>query len=137
MSGVNKVQLSSLVHHRVVLLALLTAGFAIRLFKLGAQSLWYDETVSAFLAKQPPAELIAHTARDIHPPAYYLLLHYWASLAGQSAFALAFLSVVFGLLLIPLTYRLARDLINPSPAIWTAFLITFSAYNLWYSQGGA
>ncbi|MCB0226450.1 MAG: hypothetical protein KDI02_22345, partial [Anaerolineae bacterium] len=74
---------------RVTLLLLLTGGFALRLYRLGEQSLWYDETVSAFLAGQSIPALIAHTARDIHPPGYYLLLHGWATLAGNSEFSLA------------------------------------------------
>ena len=57
-----------------VLLALLT-GFALRLYHLGAESLWYDETVSVHLARQPIPAMIEHTAGDIHPPGYYFLLH--------------------------------------------------------------
>lgn len=119
---------------RVVLLTILTGGFAVRLFRLGQQSLWYDETVSAFLASRHPVDLVAHTARDIHPPGYYLLLHNWTALAGQSEFVLAFFSVSFGLLLIPLTYSLARLLTTPRVALWSALLVTISPYNIWYSQ---
>ncbi|MGH2544079.1 MAG: glycosyltransferase family 39 protein, partial [Ardenticatenaceae bacterium] len=59
---------------RVLLVAMvgtLLAAFALRLQQLGAQSLWYDETISAHLAAQSLGALIAHTARDIHPPLYY------------------------------------------------------------------
>ena len=83
---------------------------------------------------QPAAGLIAHTARDIHPPAYYLLLHYWTRLAGQTEFALAFFSLAFGLLLIPLTSRLARLVANKPVAVWAALLVAFSPYHIWYSQ---
>jgi mannosyltransferase len=131
---VKKVQFALFTRPHLTLPALLWFGFAIRLYQLGTQSLWYDETVSAFLAKQTEPELIAHTARDIHPPAYYLLLHYWAGLTGHSEFALAFLSLSLSLLLIPLTYRLARYLVNRPAAIWTATLITFSPFHLWYAQ---
>ena len=54
---------------------LLLVGFGLRLYRLGADSLWYDETVSAYLANQSITDLIAYTAKDIHPPGYYLLLH--------------------------------------------------------------
>ncbi len=109
-------------------------GFALRLYRLGADSLWYDETVSAFLASETAPELVAHTARDIHPPGYYLLLHAWVGLVGHSEFALAFFSLGFGVLLIALTYRLARDLANPTVAAWAALLVTFAPYHVWYSQ---
>ena len=84
---------------------IILGGFALRLYHLGAQSLWYDETVSAYLASQSIPDLIAHTARDIHPPAYYLLLHLWTRLAGHSEFALAFFSLAFGLLPHPAVLR--------------------------------
>jgi mannosyltransferase len=120
-------------HERGVWLIIL-GGFALRLYRLGAQSLWYDETVSAYLASQSIPDLIAHTAHDIHPPAYYLLLHLWTRLAGRSEFALAFFSLAFGLLLIPLCYALARRLLGRPAAVWTALLVAISPYNLWYSQ---
>lgn len=121
-------------NHRWPVIVIILAGFGLRLYRLGSQSLWYDETVSAFLAGLPAPELIAHTARDIHPPAYYLLLRLWSGLAGSSEFALAFFSLFFGLLLIPLTYRLAGRLASAAVARWAALLVTLSPYHLWYSQ---
>jgi hypothetical protein len=106
----------------------------LRLYGLGRQSLWYDEAVSAFLAARPVIDLVARTARDIHPPGYYLLLHFWVGLVGQSAFALAFFSLIFGTLLMPLTYRLARRLTNPAAAWWGALLVVVSPYHIWYAQ---
>ncbi len=113
---------------------ILLTGFALRLYRLGAQSLWYDETVSAVLAKKSALALIAHTARDIHPPGYYLLLHGWALLAGYTEFALAFFSLLFGVLLIAATYQLGVRLVGRRGALWGAALVAFSPYNLWYSQ---
>ena len=76
-----------------LLVAILLLGAGLRLVRLGTGSLWYDETVSVHLAAKSPAALIAHTAGDIHPPGYYLLLHGWTRLAGSSDFAVAFLSL--------------------------------------------
>ncbi len=120
--------------HHAVLLPILLGGFLLRLYQLGAQSLWYDETVSAFLAARAPAALIAHTARDIHPPFYYLLLHFWTRLVGDSEFALAFASVIWGMLLIVLTYQIARRLIDTPTGLLAAALVAISPYNIWYSQ---
>jgi 4-amino-4-deoxy-L-arabinose transferase-like glycosyltransferase len=114
--------------------AIILAGFALRLAGLGRQSLWYDETVSAFLAALSPADLIAHTARDIHPPGYYLLLHFWSLISGNSELALAYFSAFFGTLLIPLSYVLAKILLNRNTAGWAAFLVAISPFHIWYSQ---
>jgi 4-amino-4-deoxy-L-arabinose transferase-like glycosyltransferase len=119
---------------RVALFILVLGGFVLRLYRLGYQSLWYDETVSLLLAKKDLAALIAHTAGDIHPPLYYSLLHFWLLLAGDSEFSAAFFSLFFGVFLIALVYRLARELLGPTVGLIAAFLVTTSPYNLWYSQ---
>lgn len=120
----------------LALTVLLVEAFALRLIRLGADSLWYDETVSLLLAGKPIPALIAHTARDIHPPLYYLLLHWWTGLAGRTEFAAAFFSLLFGILLIPATYTLARRLAPASSALpsLSAFFVAISPYNVWYSQ---
>jgi uncharacterized membrane protein len=120
--------------HTLICLAIVLAGFGVRSAGLGADSLWYDETVSAFLAGQDVAALVAHTARDIHPPGYYLVLHAWVRVAGDSEFTLAFLSLVWGILLCALTYRLARRLLGKRVAGWALMLVALSPYNVWYSQ---
>ena len=79
-------------NQQIFLIVIILLGFFLRFYKLGTQSLWYDETVSAFLAGLSPTQLILHTARDIHPPGYYLLLHFWANIAGQNELSLAFFS---------------------------------------------
>ena len=61
---------------------ILLAGVALRLYRLGADSLWYDETVSTFLAGSRLPDLLRHTAGDIHPPGYYILLRGWLVLMG-------------------------------------------------------
>ncbi len=110
------------------------AAFALRCYRLGVPSIWYDEGVSIYLARQSLAELIAHTAGDIHPPGYYALLHVWIRAAGDSELAVAFLSLVFGVLLVPLIYALGRRLYGPAAGRWAALLVALSPYNLQYSQ---
>ncbi len=114
--------------------------------QLGVDSLWYDETVSVYLAGQPVAELVAHTARDIHPPGYYLLLRAWLVLAGfptghadatgyRLEFMAGFLSLWLGVLLVPLTWQLARRLrLGDTVAALAALLVAVSPFGVWYSQ---
>ena len=128
----------------VALLTLL--AFGLRLVQLGRDSLWYDETVSVYLAGQPAAELVAHTARDIHPPLYYLLLRGWLLLGGYPTghadpagfrleFMAAWLSLIFGVLLIPLTLQWARRLgVGERVAALAAALLAVSPLGIWYSQ---
>jgi len=122
------------ISRRVWLFAILLAAFALRMFCFGVSSLWYDETVSVYLAQQDLIELTRHTAGDIHPPFYYYLLHFWGALAGWSEFAMAFASLCFGILLIALVYRVTREWFNPRVALLAALFVAVSPFNLWYSQ---
>ncbi len=113
---------------------ILLLALALRLHQLGAQSLWYDETVSAHLARQDLVALTRHTAGDIHPPLYYYLLHFWTRLAGDSEFALAFVSLFCGVLLVAMAYRVGTRLIDPPTGMLAATLTALSPFHIWYSQ---
>ncbi len=119
---------------RFWLFVILLAAFALRLYRLGVASLWYDETVSVLLAQKDLLALTRHTAGDIHPPLYYYLLHFWGRLAGWSEFSVAFLSLFCGIVLIALVYRVAREWFGTRVAMIAALLVALSPYNLWYSQ---
>jgi 4-amino-4-deoxy-L-arabinose transferase-like glycosyltransferase len=92
------------------LVLLLLAAFAVRVAALGRYDLWLDEAISYYIANQPFRGIIAYTASHPweHPPGYYLLLHGWISLAGNSEFSLRYLSAFGGMLAIALSIALAR-----------------------------
>ena len=117
-----------------ILAAILLVGLGLRLLRLDGGSLWYDETVSVHLASSSPAAMVAHTAGDIHPPGYYLLLHGWRQLAGTGDFAARFFSLFFGLLLVALAYRLGRAVFGAEAGLLAALLTAVSPFHLWYSQ---
>lgn len=115
------------------------SAFALRLFHLGQESLWYDETVSVVLARKSISSLIAHTAGDIHPPGYYLLLHGWQQLTGPTVahgleFLFAWPSLFFGMLMVVLIYPLGRRLFSPTVAWVALWLAAIHPYQIWYSQ---
>ncbi|HEY6042701.1 MAG TPA: glycosyltransferase family 39 protein [Anaerolineae bacterium] len=118
----------------MILLLLVLAAFALRVFHLGAQSLWYDEAFSVYLAQMSVGEIMVRTAADIQPPLYYLFLHFWMLLAGPSEFAVRFLSLTFGVLTVPLLSIVAKRLFNETAGIFAALLGAISALYLWYSQ---
>jgi uncharacterized membrane protein len=61
--------------------------FELDLVRLGAPSLWLDETFSVGLAEQP-YHVMAHYLWGIEPnmELYYLVLHFWLGLAGSVPF---------------------------------------------------
>ncbi len=115
-------------------LALVLAAFALRVFRLDYQGLWYDEAFSVYRAHFSWGEITARTAADIQPPLYYYLLHFWILLVGDSEFALRFLSLFFGVLTIPLIYALAHQLFAARAARIAALIATLSPLYLWYAQ---
>lgn len=124
---------------RLLTLAAVLVGFALRLYRLGAASLWYDETVSVALAQKSIPDLLRHTAGDIHPPGYYLLLHCWQALTQPTpAFGLEFLyawpSLCCGLLIMTLLFAIGRALFSPHLALLALWLAAINPYHIWYSQ---
>jgi 4-amino-4-deoxy-L-arabinose transferase-like glycosyltransferase len=117
----------------LVLLILLVA-FVLRLYRLGYQSLWYDEAVSVYLASKGLVALTQHTAGDIHPPLYYYLLHFWILVAGVSEFSAAFFSLIFGMVLVAGCFRLGHELLDRRVGLLAAFVVAVSPFNIWYSQ---
>ena len=62
------------------------------------QSIWRDEGFSYFMAKPNIFGVIINSAHDFNPPLYYLILHFWMKLVGESDIALRMMSLIFFLL---------------------------------------
>lgn len=127
--------------YRIGAIGALWLAFWLRLYRLGAESLWYDEIVSVDLASTQPAALIAQTARDIHPPGYYLLLHLWQAISlpimelGQSfEFLYAYPSLFFGMLVCALVFSLARRFFSPTVAGVALMIAAVHPFQVEYSQ---
>lgn len=119
---------------RAVAAAVLLGAFAVRLYRLDGQSLWYDEGFSAHVALGDFASIFGYAGMDPHPPLYHLLLWGWAHAAGGSEFALRFLSVVSGTLAVALLYRLGATLGSPAWGAAAAVLAVANPFLVHYSQ---
>lgn len=118
---------------QLLLLVILLAAFALRLYRLHERVLWYDEAFSVFLAEQDLAAIVRGTAADIQPPLYYLLLHFWRAL-GDQLFVMRFPSVVLSLLCVPLVYALARKLVSSRAAIFAMLFVAIAPFQIHYAQ---
>ncbi len=117
-----------------LLLLLLLAAFALRLYRLDLQDVWWDEARNIEVAARPVAEIATAGELDIHPPVYFYLLHGWMGLAGGSAFAIRFLSAWFGVLFIALMYGLGRRTGGPWAGAGTAIAAAFLPFLLGEAQ---
>lgn len=120
---------------RVLLLAMLVLGFFLRVYRLGEQSLWYDEAFSFLLAQRDTVGVIQGATKDTLPPLYLLFMHGW-SLLGSADFFLRFPSVVFGLLGVALIYAVARELFGARVGVMAVLLAELSPFQVYYSQEG-
>jgi len=111
---------------------ILWLAFGLRLYRLDFQSIWWDEGHSIAVAEQPLTRIPTLPAMDVHPPAYFALLHGWLAVAGLSEFALRYLSAGFGLLTVALVWRFAAVLAR-APAL-AALLAALSPVYVAYSQ---
>ncbi|MCS6847201.1 MAG: hypothetical protein RMN52_05735 [Anaerolineae bacterium] len=111
-----------------------------RLHELGGQSLWFDEGWSWHLARMPLADMALTTAGDRSPPLYYALLHVWIKLAGQSEFAMRFISAAADTATVALVMAFTSALLRgfasramPAPLIAGA-IYAICPFAVWYAQ---
>lgn len=118
----------------VALLFIIALGAALRVYELDGDSLWLDEASSIKYSKESPAGIIEETAKDVHPPLYYFALHYWMKLFGDSETSTRLLSALFGILAIPVTYKVAARMFDRATGLFAAGLLALSRFHLEFSQ---
>lgn len=115
-------------------LAVLMLATAMRFYGLSEPYLWFDEAFSILLSRHAPEQIFSITARDIHPPLYYVFLHYWIEWWGDSKFAVRSMSVVFGVGNVALIIWLTRLASNRNTALLAGTLVALLPLALRYSQ---
>ncbi|HYI60997.1 MAG TPA: glycosyltransferase family 39 protein [Acidimicrobiales bacterium] len=96
------------------------AGVVLRVVQ--RSPLWLDEALSANIAELPLGDIAGALRRDGHPPLYYVLLHGWQEVVGDTATAARLLSGAIGLALVPLAW-VAAGRIGGRRAAWAAVLL--------------
>lgn len=119
---------------RWLLVAILLLSFGLRVYRLGNESVWWDEGWATWHARQPLAGILERTASDTHPPLYLLLLHYWRLDSGDGEFGLRFLSAAIGLLTVAATYLLGRKVGGVGAGSLAALFVGISRFDIWWSQ---
>ena len=141
----------------VFAVALTLLAFIPRVFQLDLVSLRGDEAFTVIFV-QRTWEGLWRGIRFIepNPPLYYLALRVWVAIAGASEFAARYFSAFFGVLCVPLMYRLTFVIAseakqspghgwgllrrrfaaprNDTVALFAAALIAINPYQIWHSQ---
>ena len=120
---------------KIYLLSLTVLALLLRLYQLGAESLWIDESLSAFFATLPFDVMIQSMLEEglHHSPIYYILLRPFAAGEFNESY-LRLLSVLFGVASIPLLALLGRLYAGNRAGLLAATLLAINPYHVWYSQ---
>lgn len=97
------------------------------------QSIWRDEAFSYFMAKPNIIQVIINTAHDFNPPLYYLLLHVWINIVGQSDEGLRLLSFVAHLGSVYIAYLFAQKVMSKRFAAFVAAFTLLNPMLLYYA----
>ncbi len=116
-----------------VLVALTALSLFMRTRYLSGQ-FWMDEALSVGISSHSLTTIPGVLRHDGSPPLYYLLLHVWMSIFGSSESATHALSLVFGLLSIPVGWWVASSLFGRRAGLIAAVLFALNPFLTAYSQ---
>jgi len=107
--------------------------------------MWWDESLSHYRATQDIPFILSNKILltsgpgyvetvDNHPPLYFVMLRLLVLLAGESEFAMRFLSLACGVAIVPLTWACGKRLFGADTGLIAATIAAISPLYLWYSQ---
>jgi len=118
----------------LIVAALFGVAFVLRLYGIGAEPFWRDEVYSVAFSDTSPREVLEDTARDVHPPLYYLGLYEWRRTFGDSDVGLRAYSLVWSLIGLLAIFLLARDVGGVGVAIVALLLASLNALDIYAAQ---
>jgi hypothetical protein len=120
---------------RVALFVVVLTGISsfVRTRYVGGE-LWMDEGLSTGIASHSLSAIPGVLRHDGSPPLYYVLLHIWMRVFGISVASTHALSLLFGLLTIPIGMWAGWSLWDRRTGVMAAFMFAFSAFITDYSQ---
>jgi len=113
----------------VLLAPILLLALALRIPGIN-RSFWVDEVYTVTERGQMGMTGIITTGSDPHPPLYYMFMHGWMDLFGNSEVAVRSLSVLFGLASIVAVYLLAMKLYDKRTGQIAALLMSISWFQI-------
>ena len=118
----------------VVAFITLVGGW-LRVLLLAGKGMWLDETFSVWLANQSVLDMLQWIVKiDQHPPLYYLLLHYWIALTGDTPYDVRLLSALFGTGTIPIIYLIGKRKSGVVAGLAAAIFLALSPLNIYFAQ---
>lgn len=124
-----------LTRSRLILLVILLLGLFLRIHNLSKESIWFDEGYSISVANLNPFQVVVETYKsDQNLPLYYIILHFWISLFGDSEFSVRFPSAIFGLFAMFMLYEVGGLIFDKEVGTLSSLVLGLSLFHIRYSQ---
>ncbi|WP_347901797.1 glycosyltransferase family 39 protein [Pseudomonas purpurea] len=115
-------------------LPLIAMAALVRFYGLSEPAIWSDEGFTLLLSLRPVPQILFHTAQDVHPPLYYVLLHGWMSVFGPGVFSARSFSVLAGVGTVALGIWLVCLISTRRAAVLAGVLLALLPFAVRYSQ---
>jgi len=115
------------------LVVLCAISVFIRTRYIGGQ-FWMDEGITVGISSHSLSAIPGVLRMDGSPPLFYLVLHVWMSMFGNSEVATHTLALLFGMLTVPVGLWAGWSLFGKRAGMMAAVLFAFSAFITQYSQ---
>lgn len=94
---------------------------------------WMDEAITVGIASHPLSAIPGIMRMDGSPPLFYMLLHVWISIFGDTETRTHVLSIAISVLTVPVSYWGARVIFDKRTALFTSTLFATNAFLIAYS----
>jgi len=119
----------------LILPVAILAIFVFHLSTIGLEDYWADEMFSYRVASLGGLkEIRADLEKDIHPPLYYLSLHYFLKIAGPLDINFRWLSALWGMVGLSAMYFLAGRGFSKRASIFVVILLAANPFWLFFSR---
>ena len=112
-------------------------AFVIRLVAMNnIGELAYDEIASWYFASKKSVfdTVLSLIREDVNMPLYFVILHFWIKLFGDSEKSMHLCSLIATIPLIPLSFYLMKSLFNKTSAYFASVLFALNTFCIYYSM---
>lgn len=120
--------------HLAILLAVTTLAVGLRVYRLDHDPLWFDEAYTALTARKSIGDIVRLLRTEVSAPLYYVLLHAWEQMVGDSDLRLRLLSALTGAAIVPAIYLVGSRMFSPAVGLIAAALAAVGPLHVHYSQ---
>ncbi len=118
----------------LLLLAIISIAFALRLYRLGVPSFWWDEIGQVIAVKDSLIKTLNNAQRHHGAAPLDYLITFVVVRVNQTDFALRLPAVVWGVLSVYWLFRIGKLIYSYEIAVIAAFLLAINPFHIRYSQ---